>query len=140
MKILYSTIIIIFVSVVCYAQSPTKRNMNFTVGDAICSTNGKLSGGDFFACDEKSGDKFVGIFSGAPSEAKTRRDEVFVSKGIIEVNISEKINKGDYLTTGINGKVMKATHDSYTIGIAIEDGVSGKVKVALDYKYNILKQ
>lgn len=140
MKLIYFTVIIIFMSItITYAQTPTKRSMDFTIGDAICSTNGKLSGGDFYACDEKSAEKFVGIFSGAPVEAKTRRDEVFVSKGIIEVNISEAVNKGDYLTTGANGKIKKATIDAYTIGIAIEKSESGKVKVALDPKYTILK-
>jgi len=139
MKLIYSIVLILAGLSTVSAQQVTKRNMNFIVGDIVCSNNSKLAGGEFFNCNEKSVDKFVGVFSGVEVRANTRRDEVFVSKGIMEVNISEEISKGDYLTTGFNGKAAKAKSDGYIIGVAIEPSANGKVKVALDFKYIILK-
>ncbi len=113
--------------------------MNFQTGNVICSTNGKLSGGEFYNCDENSIQKFVGIYSGVSIESKTRRDEVFVSKGVIEVNVSEEIVEGDYLTTGLDGKAKKANSSTFIIGVAIEQSRLGKVKVALDQRYLVIK-
>jgi hypothetical protein len=121
------------------AQS-VERKMNFQPGDVVCSSNGKLVGGELFSSKEVAASNFIGVFTGPPTKADARRDEVFVSKGLLDVNTSaSNIQKGDYVTTGANGKAIKATETGYVIGIATEAAHEGKVKVALSYQYVVIR-
>ena len=113
------------------------KNINFENGDAICSSNGKILGGNWVLGNNENIQNFIGIFSKPENQSNSQISDIFQSKGFTFANIQigQTISKGDYVTLVKNGKVSKLIGQGLYIGTAIEDGINGKVKIVLSSGY-----
>lgn len=116
-----------------YAQNADTKKHDFENGDAICSTNGKVLGGNWFLANKESLDKFIGIYNKPSSTSNQLMSDIFQSKGMVYVNLKkgELVKKGDYLTLDENGKLVKLQGQGVYLGVALEDGQNDKVKILL---------
>ena len=120
-----------------HAQNADTKKHDFETGDAICSTNGKLLGGNWFLANKENLDKFIGIYNKPDPNSNQLMTDIFQSKGMVYVNLKkgEVINKGEYLTLDESGKLTKLQGQGVYIGVALEDSQNGKVKILLNTGY-----
>ncbi len=119
------------------AQSADKKNHDFESGDVICSSNGKILGGQWVLGENENIQNFIGVFSKPNGQTNMPMSDIFQSKGITYANVEDgqSIAKGDLITIGKKGKVIKLDGSGMYIGTALDGAVNGKVKIVLSSGY-----
>jgi hypothetical protein len=126
-------LLFVFTSPYLFAQSADKKNHDFENGDVICSSNGKILGGQWKLGENENIQNFIGVFSKPTGQTNVLMSDIFQSKGIAYVNLEagQSISKGDYITISNKGKVVKLIGSGMYIGVALDESVNGKVKIIL---------
>lgn len=118
------------------AVSVSLTETNIEDGSVICSSA---------VCTKPYDPSVMGVYTENPSillENTTLIDgKPVISSGKVYVRFEGSINKGDYVTTSEKpGVAVKATHNGYVLGTALEDfaGPSGKLLVSLGMRPAVL--
>jgi len=133
----FLTFLFLICSCNLFAQLADRKNNEFENGDAICSSNGKVLGGQWMLGEHEKIQNFIGVFSKPSGQTNMLMNDIFQSKGIAIANVDagQSIVKGDYISLGKKGKVIKLDGSGMYIGIALEEIVNGKVKIILSSGY-----
>lgn len=130
-------LLFVFTSPYLFAQSLDRKNNDFENGDVICSSNGKILGGQWMLGESENVQNFIGVFSKPNGRTNVLMSDIFQSKGIVYVNVEagQSLVKGDLLTIGKKGKAVKLVGTGMYIGIALEEIVNGQIKIILSSGY-----
>jgi hypothetical protein len=121
-----------------FSQSSDERHPpSFSKGDVVCSSNASLFGDRELSLSNMPYDEnMVAIYSGSQT---IMIKQLYISEGITEVKFDHsngEVEKGDYITSGLNGKSIKATQTGFVLGIALENSQGKeliKTRVLIQY-------
>jgi len=122
----FFTLIFFALPLLSFAQD-NSRFANFQTGQVICSTSGKIHEGELYVSNSVGDLNIIGVY--APSSLPKKNP--VVTEGIVSVLTDESIKKGDILTSGTNGKVVKMNGSGLALGIATADASGGKVSMRI---------